>query len=134
MARFVVVEIPDNAEADAFVEAIQKGMVLYGKPTDVTEGEVTQQEYAFEMLGDDWRVPQVYAVPTMFCECLDKKEWSAKSVKYGWWVCAKCSKPKAGALQHPYNLLEKDVDPKERVYYMGFRADRRGWRIPEKLP
>jgi ribosomal protein L37AE/L43A len=129
MARFVVVEIPDNEEADAFVEAIQNGYVLFSKPHPKLEDEVSVNKPSSE-----WKVTQVYAVPTMFCECLDKKEWSAKSVKYGWWVCAKCSKPKAGALQHPYNLLEKDVDPKERVYYMGFRADRRGWRIPEKLP
>jgi hypothetical protein len=123
MARFVVVEIPDNDEADAFISAIKNGAVIYGRRPDA-EGEVRYAEQETE-----WRVTQVYAVPTMLCECPTTHP-EGRSQKYGWYVCTKCSKPRGGSMQHPFNLLERDVDPRHRVYYMGFRADRRAWRIP----
>jgi hypothetical protein len=125
MARFVVVEIPDNDEAEAFIKAIQEGYVMFSRPHPTLEGEVSVGKPITE-----WKVPQVYAVPTMFCEC-DKTYPEGKSQKFGWYVCTGpgCSKPRKGAMQHPYNLVEKDVPVTERVYYMGFRADRRGWRI-----
>lgn len=123
MARFVVVEIPDNVEADNFVKAVESGLVWYGT-AEANEIKMTESAYR------GWKVPQVYAVPTLFCECPDYEGKSTRSARYGWYVHAKCAKPRPGALQHPYNLLEKDVPATERVYYMGFRADRRPWRIP----
>jgi hypothetical protein len=133
MARFVVVEIPDNDEADAFVKAIEQGTLFFGVSIDSQDNGDGTGEYGYKGLTHA-KVPQVYAVPTIFCECPDYKGQSVRSSKYGWWVHVKCAKPRAGALQHPYNLLERNVDARERVYYMGFRADRRGWRIPQELP
>lgn len=124
--RFVVVEIPDNDEAEDFIHALLHGEVIYSSKHGEPEGEIRYKPLS------DPRVPQVYAVPTLFCECPNQSEKSARSMKYGWWCCAKCSKPKRGAMQHPFNLMERDVDARHRVYYMGFRADRRPWRIPLK--
>jgi hypothetical protein len=124
MARFVVVEIPDNDEAEAFISAIKNSAVIYGRPVG--------DEVQYGPQQSEWRVPQVYAVPTLFCEC-DKTYPEGKSQKFGWYVCTGpgCSRPRKGSMQHPYNLVEKNVPVTERVYYMGFRADRRGWRIPK---
>jgi len=127
MARFVVVEIPDNEEADAFVKAIQEGYVMFSRPHPTLEGEVSVNKPTTE-----WKVPQVYAVPTLMCTCPDYNGISVRSSRYGWWVHAKCAKPHPGAMQHPFNLVEAGVDPRHRVYYMGFRADRRGWQIPKE--
>lgn len=128
--RFVVLEIPDNDEAEALIKAVQGGMVLFGRLQHPETPEVA--EYAFEMMGEGWEVPQVYAVPTKFCECPDYNGVSARSSKYGWWVHAKCSKPRPGAMQHPFNLLERHKPGEEVVYYMGFRADRRPYIIPKE--
>ena len=123
--RFVVVEIPDNEEADNFARAIEGGEVIV---PHLVNGTADHVEVAYKpLLGA--KVPQVYAVPTMFCECGINYS-QARSKKYGWYVCVKCSKPRKGSVQHPFNLRELDVAIKERVYYMGFRADRQGWRIP----
>lgn len=127
--RFVVVEIPDNEEADQFVAAVERGDVLFGFEKDNGDGT---GEYGYKGLAGA-RVPQVYAVPTMFCEC-DKTHPEGRSKKYGWYVCTSCSRPRKGSMQHPFNLLERDKPATERAYYMGFRADRRGWRIPKEHP
>ena len=127
--RFVVVEIPDNEEADAFVEAIKTGYVMFSKPHPKLPNEVSLGKPETE-----WKVPQVYAVPTMFCECPDYNGVSVKSSKYGWYVHVKCAKPRPTALQHPFNLVEMAangnqwVDGRDRRYYMGFRANRKPWR------
>jgi hypothetical protein len=133
--RFVVVEIPDNAEADAFVEAVKTGQVIYAVPAGQEEVDGRMVDtVAWKDIPDTWKVPQVYAVPTMFCECPDYKGISVKSSKYGWFVHAKCARPRPSALQHPFNLVEMGqnggqwVDGRDRRYYMGFRANREPWR------
>jgi hypothetical protein len=131
--RFVVVEIPDNDDADAFVKAVENGAVWYAVFAVSINGEVKVQESAYK----DWKVPQVYQVPTKFCDCPSYTGKDAKSSKYGWWVHAACGKPRPGALQHPYNLVERaqGVHSTKSVYYMGFRADRKPWIIlPDKKP
>jgi hypothetical protein len=135
VARFVVVEIPDNEEADAFMKAVQAGEVLFGVPAGTTEVDGRQvEEIKWRGINEsgEWKVPQVYAVPTKFCECPDYEGVSARSQKYGWWVHRKCSKPRGTALQHPYTLLELGVDPRHLRYYMGFRADRQPWQKPRE--
>jgi len=124
--RFVVVEIPDNDEADNFVRALEAGQVVVSY--QVRNEEDGSTSFGYRPIGEV-KAPQVYAVPTMFCECAINYS-QARSKKYGWYVCVKCSKPRKGSMQHPFNLRELDVAIKERVYYMGFRADRQGWRIP----
>lgn len=139
MARFVVVQIPDNEEADAFVKAIENDNLIFG--TVVGQIEVDGRmvdEVKYDSPNSEWKVPQVYAVPTKFCDCPDYNGKSVKSSRYGWYVHAKCAKPRPTALQHPFNLVEMGqnggqwVDPRDRVYYMGFRANLQGWRHPSE--
>lgn len=132
--RFVVVEIPDNAEAEAFISAIKNQAVFYGVRNGTTEVDGREvDEIKWVDIPDTWKVPQVYAAPTLFCECATTYK-EGRSQKFGWWVCSNCSKPRKGSMQHPFNLVERNVPAMERVYYMGFRADRRGWRIPKVNP
>lgn len=127
--RFVMVEIPDNEEADQFVDAIKRGDLLISFSKDNGNGT---GEYGYKS-PTGAKVQAVFAVPTQFCSCPTAQR-EGKSKKYGWYVCTKCMKPRPGSMQHPYNLTELHKDPKEWVYYLGFRADRQGWRIPKKLP
>jgi len=124
--RFVVVEIPDNDEAEAFVEAIKRGDVMYTVPVEpLVEGT---KEFRVQT-GEGWKVPQMYAVPTKFCDCPDYAGKSARSAKYGWYVHAKCAKPRPTNYIHPYNLIEgAGTDPRDRIYTMSFRANRKPWR------
>lgn len=126
--RFVVVEIPDNQEALDFIAAIVKGDVYYGKYEVDEEDGTTSVKYTTL---EGCKVPQAYGVPTLFCEC-ETTHPEAKSKKLGWYVCTKCAKPRKGSMQHPFNLIEAGVSAQHRVYYMGFRADRRPWRIPKE--
>jgi hypothetical protein len=122
--RFVVVEIEDNEEADAFIGAIECGYVLYSRPhpEKVDEHEVVNLTGA--------KVPAVFAVPTKFCECPDYEGKSVRSKKFGWNVHAKCAKPRATVGLYPNNLLEVGATVKERVYFMSFRADRKSpWGV-----
>jgi hypothetical protein len=123
--RFVVVEIPDNEEAEAFVEAIKNGYVMYSKPHPTVAGE-----YSINKPLEVWNVPAVFAVPTKFCECPDYEGKSVRSKKFGWNVHAKCAKPRATVGLYPNNLLEVGATVKERVYFMSFRADRKSpWGV-----
>lgn len=132
MARFVMISIPDNAEAAAFVEALQGGTVLYSKPHPTLEGEVSINKPTTE-----WEAVALWADPTKLCECHppwrlpNHKEPSAglqcniaKSVNYGWLVCTQCNKPHPHQVQHPKNLLNAGETPETRTYYLGFKADR----------
>lgn len=120
--RFVVVQIEDNDEADAFISAIRQRNILFARPIPTEE-----REYSWQPPTSEWEVPQVYAVPTLFCEC-PLRHPEGRSKKFGWYVCTKCSKPRRGSMQHPYNLVDHDKPASEWRYYMGFRSDRQGWR------
>lgn len=42
-------------------------------------------------------VKGLYKLPTLYCDCTSGKKTEiafTKGLKYGWWVCAKCRKPK----------------------------------------
>jgi hypothetical protein len=118
MARLVMLEIADNDVADKFVEAVKEARVLYG----------------IERL--EAKVEAVWAAPTMFCECEDYIGKSAASSKFRWWVHAKCGKPRRTAQQLPRNLMEPSELPRgERVYYIGFMADRSAaWNLHYPRP
>jgi hypothetical protein len=116
--RFVVVQIPDNDEATAFMQAVTRGEIIFGKQSD--EG------LQYSGPSEPWKISQVYAVPTKLCECT-RRYPEAKTKKYGWYVCTNCSKPRAEALQHPYNLLETHLPVAQRAFYMGFRPNFKGY-------
>jgi hypothetical protein len=134
MARFVMISIPDNAEADAFVAAMREGYIMYSTPHPKLEGEVGIRKPTTE-----WTAVAVWADPTKLCEC--HKSWErpnpiakagqsglrcepVKSQNYGWLVCSLCRKPHGFQVQHPRNLLVENERPETRPYYLGFRADR----------
>lgn len=89
VARFVLIEIPDNADADAFVSAVKNGAVIFGRPAPDAEVEVTQQEVVYGPL-EGTKVEGLFGAPTKFCECPDYPGTSARSKTYGWYVHVKC--------------------------------------------
>jgi hypothetical protein len=125
MARFVMIQIDDNDEADAFVKAIGAYNVIYG--TASNDADVTEISYK-ELIAS---IKAIWAVPTKFCECPDYPGVSVPSQKYRWMVHAKCGKPAKGAMMHPRDLsLPEDTPSNEIPFYLGMRADQRGWIIP----
>jgi hypothetical protein len=123
MARLILIEIPDNADADAFVSAVKNDAVLFAKPagTTVVDGREVE-ELTWHNL-ENAKVEAVWAKPTQFCECDDYAGVSAPTSKFRWMVHAKCAKPRRGANQNPRDLTRPDAKPGEVPYYIGFRAD-----------
>lgn len=139
MARFVMLRIEDNAEAENFVKAIQDGYIMYSKPHPTLEGEVSINKPTTE-----WEATAMWADPTKMCEChppwklpnpmhkeLGLQCSPARSAKFGWLVCTNtidgkmCAKPHPHQFQHPKNLLTPNETPQTRLYCLGFRADRK---------
>lgn len=137
MPRFVMLRFEDNAEADAFVEAVQGGTVMHSLPSSTAEGE-------YEIKMTDAEATAMWADPTKMCEChppwklpnpMHKEQGlqcnPARSAKFGWLVCTNvvdgkmCAKPHPHQFQHPKNLLTPDETPQTRLYCLGFRADRK---------
>lgn len=90
MARYVVVEFDDNAQADEFVRRVNSNP------------------------DRKFRVPWVFAKPTKYCECPSTGTRSSDPIrvvrgdKWGWWVCSKCHRAMGGSYQSPHNLLDYD--------------------------
>jgi hypothetical protein len=120
MARFIMIQIDDNAAADRFVEAVEKGTVLYD-PDKIGE---SPSELGYEL---EAKVKAVFGVPTMFCECPDYRGVSAPSKTYRWMVHAKCGKPARGAYINPLDLTRKDWKASEQPFFLSMRADQRGY-------
>ena len=88
MARYLVLEIANNEEAEALVSDFNKA----------TRSGSTKN-----------RVVGLFAPPRIFaCRCgaVDAKYRKTKAergAKYGWWLCGDCNKPRAGG--HNLNNL-----------------------------
>lgn len=142
MARFVMLRIPDNTDAEAFVNAIRANHIFYGTPAQ--EGDAFEPEMTYHNLDVAAEAVAMWADPTKLCEC--HPPWArpmpmakglglscnpAKSAKFGWLVCTNmvdgkmCAKPHGFQFQHPKNLLVPDETPQTRLYCLGFRADRK---------
>lgn len=130
MAKYVLISIPDNAVADAFVQALKDDNVLFATPSTDEDRESIFQEVKWDNL-EGQVIEAIWQKPTLYCEC-PIRYTEGKSKKYGWYVCTNCSKPRKGSMQHPYDLSRPGVPPQEIPYYLGFRADGRGWRIPKE--
>jgi hypothetical protein len=135
MARFVMLAIPDNADATAFVNAIKANHIFYGVPAK--EDDAFEPEMTYHALDVAAEAVAMWADPTKLCEC--HPPWklpnakepaaglqcnAARSVNYGWLVCMQCNKPHPHQYQHPKNLLVPDETPSTRTYVLGFKADR----------
>jgi len=99
VARYVLIEFDNDAEADSFVVTIN------GTDSPFI-GTATM------------RAIGVYQKPTMFCECPGVDDTSVRGAKHGWWLHRKCGKPKRGHVQHPLNKLTPDVKPKDQMRRM----------------
>ena len=93
MPRYLVIEFADNGEADIFREKVDK---------------LTSE-------GKRFRVAGMFAVPhLMRCQCarvsvgVYKIPKPRRGMKFGWWLCGNCGKPRAGG-HDLVNLL----NPKE---------------------
>jgi hypothetical protein len=101
MARYVLLEFDDNAEADNFVNMLNGGD-FDGHPAEV-------------MPGGTVRVRGVYFKPTLFCECPNPGDRSARGEKWGLWIHRDCGKPKRGNVQHPRNLTFTEAEWQART-------------------
>lgn len=132
MARFVMISIPDNKDAQAFVEAVQNGEIVHSFKQTNEDGS---SSFGYRPLKAE--AVALWADPTKLCEChppwklSNAKEPSVglqcnpvRSMNYGWLVCSQCNKPHPHQVQHPKNLLNPDETPQTRDYYLGFKADR----------
>jgi hypothetical protein len=142
MARLVLITIPDNADAEAFVEAINRGDVILGFPAN--ENILNREDtYTYGPLKG--KAEALWADPTKMCECHPSYQLpnpigkgdkgllcqAVQSKTYKWWVCSLCNKPHPHQFQHPKNLLDPNEALAPRKYTLGFRTDRSAF-IEEK--
>ena len=90
MARYIVLDFDRNEDAEAFVAELTSGAEM---------GERTWNKVS--------RVVGIFVKPGRTCNCSDAKrinygdkneKWGInRGLKFGWWVCERCGKPrKAG--------------------------------------
>lgn len=92
MAKYVLVAFDNDEDADAFAEMVPKS----GGPLD------------HDNSGTRMFVRGIFKKPTQYCKCNPQSDKSVRGAKWGWWVCAKCAKPKQKHWQSPRNLLDKE--------------------------
>lgn len=101
MAKYVLLQFDDDAEADRFLEGVEEGDVGIG------DG-ITIALLKFAVRG-------IWRKPTKFCECKTdmRRGGFRRGQKYGWWVHAKCGKPSRswGRGDHWFLALGKNLLP-----------------------
>lgn len=113
MARYVVVEFPDNKEADWFVEQVNQECAKRRK-----EGNPLLS-----------RIAGVFVKPGRTCVCSDrasanygdKQNFNAdiqRGAKFGWWVCSRCNRPRAAGHQLVNQVSMSDLH--EGVIYADY--------------
>jgi hypothetical protein len=117
VARLILISIPDNVDAEDFMNAVKANQVIVGQQEEEEGANVWRYK---ELLGA--KVEALFALPTKFCECPDYAGTSTPTKAFRWMVHAKCAKPRKGANQNPRDLLRPDARPGEVPYYIGFRA------------
>jgi hypothetical protein len=131
VARYIVLAVDDNADAQKLVDMIEKWKyveVVYEVP-ETSAGETSTTKYV------DLTVRAMYAKPTLFCEmrASHSKHGFSRGKKFGWMVCAApgCGRPtKAWATGDGWfanlgtNLLPVS---EERPEYRGFGMKGHHW-------
>jgi hypothetical protein len=84
VAKYVLLAIADDDEADWFVELCQDGVLI---------NNAVHADKGFTYLKPTVRA--VFKKPTQFCTCTGKINFT-RGKKYGWWVHAGCGKPTIG--------------------------------------
>ena len=136
MARYVVLRIEDNKDAEALIHDIESwGYLMANVAIPKTQAGETTTEKEIAVT-----VRSMYAVPTLFCSCPRAKNdhGFTRGKKYGWMVHAKCGKPtKAWATGDGWfaclgtNLLPVTED---RPEYRGIGKQGHHWNGQEWVP
>lgn len=99
MARYVLVEFDNDAEAERFVnKIIQRNLDLAARKKE-----------------GSYRIKGFFAKPTKFCECgpltdRQQREEVTRGAKYGWMVHRPCRRARPMS-QSPRNLLDPEDTP-----------------------
>lgn len=93
MARYVLVEFSRNEDAEAFVKSVNQA----------------NKDYRTDRVPFVRRVVGIFVKPGKTCECGDaarinygdknQKQGIERGGKFGWWVCTRCGRPRAGGHQ-----------------------------------
>ena len=98
MAKYLVVQFDNDAEADAFAATIQ-----------ATEGTIA--------------IAGIFKKPTQFCDCSGELKFK-RGEQWGWWIHPACGRARNGQWQSPRNLLDPpDILAKDRKSFMQFKDD-----------
>lgn len=106
MARYVLLSFDSNVEAEQYVRELAG---------------------AESPLSDNSSIVGVFGKPTQFCDTATHPHATTRRVngftrgtRFGWWVCAHCSKPKkawasnlSAVLSQARNLLDEILEGKE---------------------
>lgn len=97
MARYLLIEVDDNASAERLRAQIDNA----DKPI---------------------RVVGMFSKATQLCECTVRSNKSVRGAKFGWRLCPECRKPKTAGSQVLYNMLDDNGCPtKYRELWIGVR-------------
>lgn len=117
MARYVLIEFANDAEAEEFVHIVE-----------------SSEPKSLYVTG---HIAGVFQKPTKFCKCTAEQRRGtigARGSKYGWFICGKCRRPARNGNQTLYNLLENDGrEPWERVMFLQVLSALRATRIKPKV-
>jgi hypothetical protein len=102
VARYILLQVSNDADADSLVEAINNNQtvgdeklhhVFYGTPKDPADPRMGGLK--FTNLPTDVSVRGMWQKPTKYCDCTtrDRARGFSLSKKYKWWVHAACGKP-----------------------------------------
>lgn len=96
MARLVIIEFEDNAQAQKLVDKLTR-----------------------DALDSKGRRPVgLIPIPRQFCECPSLTK-AGRTVKFGWWICLECKKAQRG-WQSPVNLLQPIDNVREQSMSVSF--------------
>lgn len=98
MARYVLLQIDDNADAEAYVASLRS------PAKNLIAVPLTDDPDQYRMAEIEIKVRGLYAKPTRFCIC-QPQGLRVRGAKLGWWVCAKCKLPLDNKWLMPNNLL-----------------------------
>lgn len=96
MPFYIVLQFDDDQAAKDFAAKCFKGTAVPNENGDLVPKDSVEQKTLQTLFG--FRVFGIWRKPTKFCQCGGGgrgKVAFTRSLGYGWWVCANCSKPTA---------------------------------------
>lgn len=77
MAKYVMLEFPDDSSADDFVKQM-----------------LERDTHGMPFVPQSGRIRGLWKKPTLFCGCtaVKRRGWT-RGKKYGWFICSQCHKP-----------------------------------------